>query len=384
MDIEHQRLQLLYALKKAESATTFDSNNSYSEALDAYREAITSMENVLAKTDEEWLNDNFESEGGVKVLGELDRRRIIELRNTYVQRVDALLANLPTDIGAVYNGKGFGSLSSLADQQDFYALSEPGAENDISLQASYDEFFEAVSMDDPALLGPIEDPPSDPNRNSFWLMRLLARTMRSGGMLTPRLHVPRHLWYQSGAKFVAIEAKFAACENIFIALNGIKDLDCRDHSAVKSALDEFETLLDNVRSSLSKKLRFLENERKGSESNASGDNSSSTKDSGGFKAWSSKLTRSLSTLGKGKAEKVADLSTYIELLARLFTTVQILESWMTYYEENQSQASSYCLDKLRRISGFFGTVVCAFVMRDFEILLERYLKKMGQVAMLPL
>jgi hypothetical protein len=289
---------------------------------------------------------------------------------------------------AVYNGKGFGSLSVLATQEGYYTLSGLSPEHAISLQASYDEYFEAISMDDPGSLDPPEPVPQDPHRRPFWLMKVLAVTMRSGGMLTPRLHVPRHIWFQSGAKFVAIEAKFSACENIYVSLNAIKDLDPRDSQAIRSAIEDFELLLDNIRSSLSKKLRFMEYEKKGSADPSSpidGNSMVSGKDgTGGLKSWGSKLSRSLSTLGKAKAEKVADLSTYIELLTRVFNTSQVLEKWMSYFEAENSFHASLCLEKLRKISSFFGNVICVFVLKDFEILMERYTKKMGQVASLPM
>jgi hypothetical protein len=87
MEIE---AQLNYALKKAQAAVSFDSEDAYSEALDAYRESITAMENILAKSDEEWLNDNMETQVLSSGMSDIDRRRIIELRNTYVERVDTV------------------------------------------------------------------------------------------------------------------------------------------------------------------------------------------------------------------------------------------------------------------------------------------------------
>ncbi len=41
------------------------------------------------------------------------------------------------------------------------------------------------------------------------------------------------------------------------------------------------------------------------------------------------------------------------------------------------------LNKLKRVSDFFYNVLCAFVLRDFAMLLERYMKKTRQSYLTP-
>ncbi|KAI9355353.1 hypothetical protein DFJ73DRAFT_623699 [Zopfochytrium polystomum] len=221
-------------------------------------------------------------------------------------------------------------------------------------------------------------------------MKLLRRTMTTGGMLTPRLHVPRQVWFQSGAKFIAIESKFAACEELFLALQtcrrgvygdfvsglyqsesangGIRNLD---GNAVNRVLDEFDPIVETVRRDLAKKLRYLELD--------------GNKNTGGrtLQKWGSLLTRSFSSIGSKKAEKVADLSAYIELLSRLFNLCEMLEDWMTHFERTKSFESNLVVDRLGKVSQFFESTILVFIVKDFEILMERYLKKMGQIALLP-
>jgi hypothetical protein len=111
----------------------------------------------------------------------------------------------------------------------------------------------------------------------------------------------------------------------------------------------------------------------------------------------SKLTKSLA-LSKLRSEKVSDLSAYIELLCRLFTKSQMFLEWTLYFSSpplpSVSAASSAfysippsvrkeTLERLHRIADFLGRIVAGFVVMDLEILLDRYLKKMGQVAALP-
>ncbi|KAJ3167804.1 hypothetical protein HK101_011712 [Irineochytrium annulatum] len=409
------KAQVSFALKKAREAVRFDGEESYAEALDAYRDTIVAMENVLSMTDEVWLNDE-ETGGNTTTLPagdefptEEERAKIIELRNTYVQRVDLLLANLPAQVVAVYNGVGFGVRPPNPDLIPISDPSNPNFSTDPSLlQSSYDEFLDEVLLDDPSALDAPEPPPRNPDHRAFWLMRLLARTMKQGGMLTPTLHVPRHVWYQTGTKLMAAEAKFQACESLYMTLKRFRDLGdvkALPLEKVAQSLEELEGVADGIRATLGKKLKAV---GQGSGEDLSGGGSGAgsgtstprqtdqdsvmTNATTGSRLlnWGSKLSRGLSTLGKGKAEKVADMGFYIELLSRLFQQSQFLEIWMKHFEgqaQGSGQGGAYqgaqILERLRRISGFYMTVICGFVLKDFQVLMERYLNKMGQVASLP-
>ena len=45
-----------------------------------------------------------------------------------------------------------------------------------------------------------EPEPENVLRRPFWMLRLLRTTINTGGYLTPRLHVPKLVWEQDGAK----------------------------------------------------------------------------------------------------------------------------------------------------------------------------------------
>ena len=101
--------------------------------------------------------------------------------------------------------------------------------------------------------------------------------------MTPKLYIPRNLWFQLGARFTAIEAKFSACETILIYLLKLKDEDITDTNMVAKVrffpfiflsfllsfvdmtttfikikqLEEFCQQLDNVQNALARKLRFI-------------------------------------------------------------------------------------------------------------------------------
>jgi hypothetical protein len=57
-----------------------------------------------------------------------------------------------------------------------------------------------------------EPPPNDLRLKPFWLMRLLERTMTTGGYLTSKLFIPQHLWLQGHVKLTAIDTKISSCE----------------------------------------------------------------------------------------------------------------------------------------------------------------------------
>ena len=63
-------------------------------------------------------------------------------------------------------------------------------------------------------------------------MRLMAETMRRGGYLTPRLYVPRQLWYQKGVAFTGIQVKYSSCDTLLIHLLKLKDTSLSDADRV--------------------------------------------------------------------------------------------------------------------------------------------------------
>ena len=58
------------------------------------------------------------------------------------------------------------------------------------------------------------------------------------------------------------------------------------------------------------------------------------------------------------------------------------EQWLIKFEAIDSK--SLVTLRLKHISDFFYNVLCAFVIRDFNMLLERYLKKTRQAYVSPL
>ncbi|ORX41690.1 hypothetical protein BCR36DRAFT_587803 [Piromyces finnis] len=331
----------------------------------------------------------------------------------------------------------------------------------------------------------------------FWLMRLLSRSMYEGGYLTPRVYVPKQLWYQKGVKYVAIEAKYQACINLLQHLQKIKDTSLENPSEVYEVLMILETETSAIQNMLAKKLKYideilnlgavvsldkrinmsllwkygfelnlmrelppLENDKSktGGKSDNFGDPSysvashshfhddhvasrngefnstigmrsimqddlikstksvteiangkiqdniiedeifmkgpssysissisinSNVTSSSKLAHTKSRLSRSMDKFTNKKGEKVGDISGYIEVLISLFNHSQFLVEWINHFEamgkSNKSELQYVHIHNLLgRISYFFGRVICTFVLKDFEMLLDRYLYKLRQ------
>ncbi|KAJ3093185.1 hypothetical protein HK102_003593 [Quaeritorhiza haematococci] len=462
------RSTVIYALQRADEAVALDDQHQFAEALQQYRETILAIDKVLGRLTEIKIQDsagdvngdNTSTESAAPTtpaeapLTEAEKKRLIEIRNSYIQRVDVLLANLPPDVTVAYRVSQYPSAQRKPSYNTMSlsaSRSPPAPPTSLNIDTSTPSLnsslttivntlkdaatLEAVILEDPSLQqDPLEPPPSQsqPEYRSFWLMRLLAKTMVTGGFLTPRLHVPPQLWRQSGAKFSAVDAKCSSCEVLLVYVNKLRQLEVQETAALMRELEEFENAVDKMRDSLSKKLRFIDDHQGvrssvqpqqqmqipqtptvdsglsssfPSSSYAGGSSAllappptptlssfpgsssaslsaSSSSSSSRFMSWSSKISKSMEKLNiQKKNEKVENPSAYIDLLVKLFTQSQFMEAWLAHFEATQTiYPNNVILGRLRRISNFFYTVVCAFVMRDFEILLERFLKKMRQAA----
>ena len=90
----------------------------------------------------------------------------------------------------------------------------------------------------------------------FWLLRCLFQTMvhPRGGYLTTRLFVPRDAWCVRNVKIRAMEEKVSSCNLLTAALIKLGEVDIYDADAVLEEMQSFESVLDQVQTSLSKKL----------------------------------------------------------------------------------------------------------------------------------
>lgn len=75
-----------------------------------------------------------------------------------------------------------------------------------------------------------------------------------GGYLSTKLFIPRHAWQVKGVKLKAVDEKISNCDFLTAALLKLGGVDTCDADAVLEEMQSLEAVLDQVQSTLSKKL----------------------------------------------------------------------------------------------------------------------------------
>lgn len=111
----------------------------------------------------------------------------------------------------------------------------------------------SASLDPPL---PLEPCPESFLLRPFWLMRCLYQTLAHprGGYLTTKLFIPRDIWRVRNVKLKSLEDKVSQCDHLTAALQKLAKVDTFDADAVLEELQSFETVLDQVRVTLLKKI----------------------------------------------------------------------------------------------------------------------------------
>lgn len=103
---------------------------------------------------------------------------------------------------------------------------------------------------------PLEPCPESFLLRPFWLMRCLYQTLAHphGGYLSAKLFVPRDAWRVKNVKIKAMEDKVSNCDLLTAALLKLAQVDTYDADAVLEEMQALEGILDQVQTTLSKKL----------------------------------------------------------------------------------------------------------------------------------
>ena len=207
-------------------------------------------------------------------------------------------------------------------------------------------------------------PPNAMLRRSYWLMRAWAKSMVTGGYVTPQLYVPRKLWYQAGVKLSAIPQKIDCCTQVLDQLLKLPQEDRDNQAGFVQTLSAFCKQLDDIQRSLDKHLHCVVGIKK--------DESEATDIRSKKQRFASRMKRLGSTISKGATRltnkaNVEDNTAYVELLLEVFQHAQFLDEWLDLYPDPPIST------KLDRISQFFYEVICRFVLEDFNVLVERYM-----------
>lgn len=321
------------------------------------------------------------------------------------------MPSLPTPIANSFREKINGQASGgmyLFDS-DIHSPESPGSPNPLASSAPI----------------PLEPCPVDNLLRPFWLMRALYQTIAHprGGYLSTKLFVPRDVWRVKGVKIKGLEDKISNCDYLTAALQNLAKVDTFDADAVLDEMQNFETVLEQVQTNLTKKL--------GSEvgvhganglfkdAQLGGDLDGSTlgpKSAGSSKStFSWKRLRSKNSnanIANGQSAKFApsdrsnSMSTvpmtsmanvrfakrevshvqlvgphanYMGALARLFDAAQVIDQIARQVEDPglKHLNSTYVGLELcaRHAAEFFGFYICRFVLTDISLLLDKFIKR---------
>ncbi|SCZ92375.1 BZ3500_MvSof-1268-A1-R1_Chr5-2g07816 [Microbotryum saponariae] len=224
-------------------------------------------------------------------------------------------------------------------------------------------------------------PGTTPVRRPFYLMRQILQTIETdGAYITPTLYIPHQVWSQAGVKLVAVETKVRMLDLLLTGLEAVDKLgkacwrseggrSTREAAArLTKELESFEGLTEGIQSTLSKKLGYASTGKK------VGTNS--------FSAWSSKLSRSLDRVTNGRS--LDHPATYVDSIARVLQQAQCLDVYLVTINDRSFPLSemderdrAQMALRLKRLSEFFGGMICRFILRDIGMLVDKYVKRAG-------
>ncbi|ORZ14522.1 hypothetical protein BCR42DRAFT_452284 [Absidia repens] len=260
-----------------------------------------------------------------------------------------------------------------------------------------------------------ETTPSNMDNKQPKLMARLLQSMEEGGYITDRIHAPKQLWYQTQVRLPAIDAKITSCEQLLVLLQRMhtrtRQLDAMTTEASHD-LGRLEHILDQIKHSFGKTttashdalpptptpqyshssslLSASSAYQTTSSASAStqepqqhthpSNNNKSTKDP--MATWSSKWSKSVERMRMDTKSSEEQIHAYISTLIRLFSMASVLDEWRdTLMDMSRSQTMDkaylydHLLQKSMMCTGTLHTVVCGFVMQDFAILINKWLKR---------
>ncbi|KAL3473648.1 hypothetical protein BJX99DRAFT_194221 [Aspergillus californicus] len=282
---------------------------------------------------------------------------------------------------------------------------------------------------------PLEPCPESFLLRPYWLMRCIYQTIAHprGGYLSTKLFIPRDVWRVKNVKIRAVEEKVSNCDLLTAALLKLSKVDTYDADAVLEEMQAFESVLDQVQLTLSKKMgsevgvqgamplfkaaqalddttavdtlpprasngqskSYLSSWRKLRSKNSGFGAGSTT--SGSKEASKDHLTMSslpMTPLPDTQPHKrdMAQVhfsgpnANYMNALARLCDAAQVLDQIAQQVEDPGLKHSSQTLVGLelstRHAAEFFGFYICRFALNDIGIMLDKFIKRGSEWVLL--
>ncbi|KIW11584.1 hypothetical protein PV08_10885 [Exophiala spinifera] len=282
---------------------------------------------------------------------------------------------------------------------------------------------------------PLEPCPESSLLRPFWLMRCLYQTLAHprGGCLTTKLFIPRDVWRVRNVKLKSVEDKVSQCDLLTAALLKFTKVDTLDADAMLEELQSFESVLDQVRITLLKKLgsdvgfggstgmfKGGKEEQEGKSGNAAtktfasswrklrSKSSAPAMGSNGAKDTStSSLTMptvpmtSSSSVHSSRSHHNRKVvppptpsalpniqpshATYMSSLARLFDAAQVLDGIARQVEDPGLKCSNKTQVGLelgvKNAAEFFAFYIIRFVMTDLMLMVDKFVKRGSEWVM---
>eukprot|EP01065_Artemidia_motanka_P004046 TRINITY_DN11959_c0_g1_i1.p1 TRINITY_DN11959_c0_g1~~TRINITY_DN11959_c0_g1_i1.p1 ORF type:complete len:345 (+),score=96.00 TRINITY_DN11959_c0_g1_i1:54-1088(+) len=206
-------------------------------------------------------------------------------------------------------------------------------------------------------------------RRPFWLMRQVSLSMQTGAYLTSAIFVPKAVWYQPGAHTIvkAVGAKIRYCENLCGLIERLLEAGTSSVPVLVRALDAFTEDAEGLLRSLHKDIPKAEQKDREAAVPSQHGRAKLLAALRNPREWSSALRPQA-------REPDATYNSYIPWLVNVFETAQRIDLWIQVFARPE-HGSDAVIQRLHKISTHFYFGLCAFVVRDMFLLLQRYIKR---------
>ncbi|OZJ06719.1 hypothetical protein BZG36_00364 [Bifiguratus adelaidae] len=227
--------------------------------------------------------------------------------------------------------------------------------------------------------------------NGFQLMRTLEKSMTIGAYLTPKLYVPKSLWYQSHVKLPFLEPKLHALQVLTQELLKCEQhTDLNDMATISNYLGNLESITESVATALGRKCGI--GSVKIEEDTAKKETSQNRKTQSRL-FWGTKLSKSVEKINFSPGNRTDDIvQLYVDMLIRLFRCAQMLEDWMRHFSQQQSSfihderhphpvpdrsmnQAEVIVSKISSIVDTLASVIGGLAVRDLALLLGKWIAR---------
>ena len=147
---------------------------------------------------------------------------------------------MPTPTASTFIVDGLSTDGIRLFGNDIHSPTSPGSPNPLATNAPL----------------PLEPCPEASLLRPFWFLRCIYQTIAHprGGYISNKLFVPRDIWKFKTTKLKSVEEKVSSCDLLTATLLKLAKVDSMNVDAILEEMKFLETVMDQVRGSLSKKL----------------------------------------------------------------------------------------------------------------------------------